>query len=411
MLKNKGFFSHFFQWLMVFCVFLLFSTASHAKALEIKDLRIGNHKSYTRIVLDLTKSADYRLFVLQDPYRLVIDLPQLKWKAKRRSYNDVLKRKIGYIKNYRFGNFSSNVFRVVFDLSGPVKIHKYHLLKPTKTKPYRLVIDLKKTTRQKFLKSAGIKKAVGRKHSLSSLKTKKKKQPKYTKREKQKPLIVLDPGHGGIDSGAISRSGYKEKDIVLPFSKLLKAKLEATGKYRVYMTRDTDIYLKLRERTKIAQDMKAALFISIHADSAPHKPHARGASIYTLSEKASDKEAAALAKKENRSDALAGESHHHQPDEVKEILINIAQRDTMNRSSQFANITAKQLEKVTKVKDPAHRYAGFAVLKAPAIPAVLLELGYLSNKYDERLLKNHSQRRRMASAMVKAIDVYFRKQK
>ena len=199
----------------------------------------------------------------------------------------------------------------------------------------------------------------------------------------------------------------REKDIVLAFSKELVRQLKATRRYDVYLTRSTDIYIPLRQRVQIARNRKADLFISIHAD-AIKKKNIRGLSVYTLSEKASDREAAALARKENQSDIIAGVDFGDQLPEVANILIDLAQRDTKNASVKFAESLISSARGKTLLLDRTHRFAGFRVLKAPDVPSVLVELGFITNRTDEKQLTSNKWRRRVATGMVDAIDNFFR---
>jgi N-acetylmuramoyl-L-alanine amidase len=224
-------------------------------------------------------------------------------------------------------------------------------------------------------------------------------------------VVVLDPGHGGIDPGTKSASGTTEKDVVLAFAKILKTKLEAGGRYEIHMTREDDTFLPLRERVAFAQKRGAGLFLSIHADYFPDKPEiARGATVYTLSEEASDQEAKDLAAKENFSDVIAGVELPSDSDEVlANILIDLAQRETQNRSVVFARSIVGELAGKGSLHTRRLRSAGFRVLKAPDVPSVLLELGFLSNPEDEKRLVSDPWRERMAGSVVKAIDGYFAK--
>jgi N-acetylmuramoyl-L-alanine amidase len=217
---------------------------------------------------------------------------------------------------------------------------------------------------------------------------------------------VVDAGHGGIDSGTVGIDGMQEKDLVLDEAKRLGAVLRKRG-YKVHLTRDTDIYIPLRERVNIARGYGADLFISLHADSNPN-PDVTGASVYTLSEKGSDKEAAALARKENQSDIIAGVDLTGQDDSVSHILIDLAQRDTMNRSSRFAETVVSKLSGATDIlpRTP-HRSGALVVLKAPDVPAVLVELGYLSNTEDCRQMHSDGWRNGVAKAIADAVDQNF----
>jgi N-acetylmuramoyl-L-alanine amidase len=219
--------------------------------------------------------------------------------------------------------------------------------------------------------------------------------------------IVIDPGHGGIDPGAIGSRGAYEKNVVLAMALKLRRQLEATGRYEVVMTRDSDQIVRLRDRLHVARESNGELFLSLHADSLVKAPEVRGASVYTLSEQASNEEAARLASKENRADILAGLDLSDQEDIVTEILIDLAQRDANNRSVQVAEHFVSQLKPVTKMARQRRSQAGFVVLKSPDMPSVLIELGYLSNPEDERALQDPDHLARLARAMVEAIDQYF----
>jgi N-acetylmuramoyl-L-alanine amidase len=225
-----------------------------------------------------------------------------------------------------------------------------------------------------------------------------------------KPVIILDPGHGGVDPGTSSGAGITEKEVVLAFAKTLEHKLEAKGQYEVYLTREDDRFLALRERVEFAQRKGANLFVSIHADSFPRQSaDASGATVYTLSEQASDDEAKELAAKENFSDAIAGVELPSDSDEVvANILIDLAQRETQNRSLIFAKSIVGEMGRA-ELHTKALKSAGFRVLKAPDVPSVLLELGFLSNPDDTKQLTSDTWRGTMADKVAAAIDSYFAK--
>jgi len=225
-----------------------------------------------------------------------------------------------------------------------------------------------------------------------------------------KILIALDAGHGGKDPGATGINGTDEKVITLKMAKQLKELLEATGRYEVLMVRKDDTLIPLRKRIEIARAANADLFISLHADHNDNR-HMRGASVYTLSETASDAEAAALATRENKEDLITGVDLSHQSQMVTSILIDLAQRETKNMSARFAGYVTKELAQTTRMIYDSHRFAGFAVLKSPDVPSILVELGYLSNELDEKDLVSERHRRRMAKAILRAIDQYVEWQK
>lgn len=380
-------------------------TTANAATPQVTGVRVGVYPAKTRIVLDVDSSVTFKSFVLQQPYRVVLDMSEVTWSPKLRD-----PPKGGLVTGMRFGLFRPGSSRVVLDSTGPVRVAKAFIIPPSgKYRTYRLVVDIAKTSRQAFLMSY---KRPDRKPEIkatsrpASVPVPFKRPPA---RPDEKKLIVIDPGHGGVDPGAMSRSGVWEKHIVLAFARGLRQSLLATGKFRVRLTRDRDVFIRLRDRIAIARRAGADLFISVHADSIGNS-RVRGTSVYTLSERASDKEAGALARKENKSDLIAGVDLDDQSNDVVNILIDLAQRETMNESAVFARKLVDELGKTRKLLRNTHRFAGFAVLKAPDIPSVLVELGYLSNRSDEKMLRNPRQRKRMAAAMSTAVKRYFERQ-
>jgi N-acetylmuramoyl-L-alanine amidase len=219
---------------------------------------------------------------------------------------------------------------------------------------------------------------------------------------------MLDPGHGGIDNGAKAASGELEKDVVLQFAHILRQRLEQSGKYRVTLTRSDDTFIPLAERVHIARGQGAALFVSIHADAIPKSEgQAEGATVYTLSENASDTEAARLAEAENRADAIAGVDLTAEPDDVANILVDLAQRETKTYSMQFAKLAVGELKATARLHKNPMKAAGFKVLTAPDVPSVLVELGYMSTKDDLKLLTSGAWQAKTAAALAQAIDTYF----
>lgn len=392
--------------------FLTSAYAQTTSPLTAKSLRLGAIEEHTRVVVEFTEAVDYKLFTLSSPYRAVIDLPETKWDIP-----DTLQDK-GLVSGVRFGSFKPGQGRIVVDLRGPVNVHKHFLLPPTVAiNNHRLVIDFEPATIATFRQ---MKPAVSQTQtaliSAPDFQPTPTPQPQFSaptgeftpkpRPRKTRKIIVIDPGHGGVDPGALGTRS-REKDIVLAFSKELVRQLKATRRYDVYLTRSSDIYIPLRQRVQIARNRNADLFISIHAD-AIKKKNIRGLSVYTLSEKASDREAAALAKKENQSDIIAGVDFGDQLPEVTNILIDLAQRDTKNASVKFAESLISSARGKTLLLDRTHRFAGFRVLKAPDVPSVLVELGFITNRTDEKQLSSSKWRRRVATGMVEAIDNYFR---
>ncbi|WEK43503.1 MAG: N-acetylmuramoyl-L-alanine amidase [Candidatus Sphingomonas colombiensis] len=224
--------------------------------------------------------------------------------------------------------------------------------------------------------------------------------------DSDRPLVVIDAGHGGVDPGAINtESGLREKDVTLKIARAIRDKLVASGRVRVALTRDDDRYLVLRERFGIARRLHADLFISIHCDSVG-AGDASGATAYTLSEVASDKEAARLAARENKADIIAGVDLDQNPD-VSSILIDLTQRETMNASAGFARLLGREAAPLMPVKPNFHRMASLMVLKAPDMPSILFETGYISNPQDAAFLDSKSGRERIAESVKRAVEIHF----
>ena len=221
-----------------------------------------------------------------------------------------------------------------------------------------------------------------------------------------RPLVVIDAGHGGVDPGAINpETGLREKDVTLKIARAIRDQLLASGKVRVALTRDEDRYLVLRERFGVARRLRGDLFISIHCDSVGSE-EATGASVYTLSEVASDKEAARLAARENKADVIAGVDLDEAAD-VSSILIDLTQRETMNQSAGFARLLGREAPALMPTKANFHRMASLMVLKAPDMPSVLFETGYISNPNDAAFLDSREGRNRIAQSVSRAIDAFF----
>ena len=368
------------------------SAPASAKPL-VTGLRTGEHSEATRFVLDISDSVSYSIFTLRDPYRVVIDFPEIGWRILQ---GDIVETR-GLIKSFRYGRYTRGVSRVVLDLTGPVRVKRAFVLPPQGTFPYRFVIDLEAVEAAAFTQAAPTEVRAG------VLPVPRKKPSRASARR----IIVIDPGHGGIDPGTIGVNGVFEKDITLAIGRELRDALRASGRYDVVMTRDDDVFMRLRDRVEGARRAGGDLFISLHADSIKNR-EVRGATVYTLSETASDKEAAALAAKENRADVLGGVDLTAETDEVSSILIDLAQRETMNNSARYANLLVGEMSVQTRVLRNGHRFAGFAVLKGPDIPAVLVELGYLSNRRDEKRLSSKSGRAPLVEALTLATEGFFK---
>lgn len=386
--------------------------ASPAHALQVRDVRFGVYEDKTRLVLDMDGPADFRAFVLDSPVRLVIDLPDFQWSA-----GTIDQPQNAGVLAVRHGMLEEGTARIVFDINRPISIQNAFVLPAGSGKPDRLVIDFAgvppsifKTTQGTIHGNLGptasrAKPTYNANERTAGLKAP-EPQAKPQQQKFEKPTIIIDPGHGGVDPGA-SGAGLREKDVVLGLAKALRDELEASGNYRVKMTRETDVFIPLAGRVKFAREHEGDLFISIHADSI-NNPGVGGASIYTLSEKASDAQTAKLAARENKADLIAGIDLSVEDQDVANILVDLAMRDTMNQSKFFAGklVTILPGGGVRLLERP-HRYAGFAVLKAPDIPSVLIEAGFMSNNTEAKRLNTPEHRRRFAQALHKGIDAYF----
>jgi N-acetylmuramoyl-L-alanine amidase len=377
------------------------------------DARLAGDDKQTRFVLDLDQSIPFRAFALADPYRVVVDLPQVNFQL---AANVGAGR--GLVKAFRYGLVMPGGSRIVFDLSGPAKISNSYVLGPDNGQPARLVLEFSQVDRATFdqsLQSASqpqLRPAVA--DAVNAASTGAAAQGDNAKAAEtapvdRRPVIVIDPGHGGIDNGT-QADGQSEKTLVLAFGLALRERIEKSGKYRVVMTRSDDTFVPLDERVKMARDQSAALFVSIHADSLPRKEgDAQGATIYTLSDKASDVEAARLAEMENKADAIGGLNLKEEPTDVADILIDLAQRETRTFSNRFAHLLANNMKNTARMYKHPLKSAGFRVLKAPDVPSVLVELGYVSNKGDLEHLVSENWRSKNVEAMTQAVDEFLAK--
>jgi N-acetylmuramoyl-L-alanine amidase len=386
---------------LVLLILLMGGSSAIAAAPVVKDVRLGVHPGKTRLVLDLSRATEFSTFTLANPERLVIDIPNASFAAPPQAID----RNRGLVKDLRFGLYRPDMARLVLDLNGPAKLLRTFVIKAIDGKTIRLVFDLVKSDRKSFLaalKSPRRPSGGGDKAVLKPLPLRERTRPKDGKR-----VVVIDPGHGGVDPGAIGTSGIYEKQITLSFAKQLRAAIIANTGHKVVMTRNRDVFLKLRERVRQGRLAKGDLFISIHADSIGNR-QIRGSGVYTLSERASDKETAALAVKENKADVIAGVDLVAHGSEVAGILIDLTRRETMNFSAGFAEFLVKRLKETGRMRKKPHRFAGFMVLKAPDVPSVLIEIGYLSNRNEEKLLRSRKLRAPMINAIAKSVNDYFK---
>jgi N-acetylmuramoyl-L-alanine amidase len=373
------------------------------------DARLAGDARQTRFVLDLDKAIQFRAFALADPYRVVVDIPEVRFQLA--AGTGTVGR--GLIKAFRYGLVMPGGSRIVFDLAGPAKIAQSYVLEAANGQPPRLVIELEEVDRSAFIQTLA---AEARPELMAAVAdaggavaTAGMATPKLVAAADSRPVVVIDPGHGGADNGTQS-SGESEKNLVLGFALALRDRLEKKGKYRVVMTRSDDTFIPLAERVRIARNQSASLFVSIHADALPREEgDAQGATIYTLSDHASDNEAERLAEAENKADAIGGVNLTEEPSDVADILIDLAQRETRTFSNRFARMLMAEMKTGVRMHKHPLKSAGFKVLKAPDVPSVLIELGYVSNKGDLEHLVSEDWRSRTVGSIAQAIDAFFAK--
>nr|WP_096357452.1 N-acetylmuramoyl-L-alanine amidase [Variibacter gotjawalensis] len=360
------------------------------------DARLGGDESRTRLIVDLSHDIKVSAFTLADPYRVVIDLPQIAFQFPGNA-GQVGR---GLIKAYRYGLVMQGGSRIVIDTTGPVRVEQATVQEAKDGEPARLLVDLVSIDRASFLRNLAL--------DQRNRPSEPRRPPAEVAKTDARPVVVIDPGHGGIDNGTTAAEGVAEKTIVLDFAREFAERLEKTGRYNVVMTRSDDTFISLGDRVKVARQHKAALFISIHADSLANRdPDTRGATIYTVSDKASDAEAARLAEAENRADVIAGVDLSKDDDDVADILIDLMQRETRTFSSHFARIVAGALRPAVKLHRQPLRSAGFKVLKAHDVPSVLIELGYVTSPQDLKLMLSEAWRKRATESLTAAVTTFF----
>jgi N-acetylmuramoyl-L-alanine amidase len=371
------------------------------------DARLAGDAKQTRFILDLDKVIPFRAFTLAEPYRVVVDVPEVSFQLAAGTGTTGR----GLVKAFRYGLVMPGGSRIVFDLTGPARISKSYMLEAANGQPPRLVLELEEVERANFVQALApesrppdLRPAIADANAAVVAATARPAGPPDTR-----PLIVIDPGHGGIDNGT-QAGGEAEKNLVLGFGLALRDRIEKSGKYRVVMTRTDDTFIPLSDRVKIARNQSASLFVSIHADALPrHGGDAQGATIYTLSEKATDSEAERLAETENKADAIGGVNLSDEPTEVADILIDLAQRETRTFSNRFARLLMGEMKSTVRMHKHPLKSAGFRVLKAPDVPSVLVELGYVSNKDDFEHMVSENWRNKTVASMAQAVDVFFGK--
>lgn len=376
------------------------------RALALKPLTTGKDAERTLVTLEIAAATPFTVFRLLNPDRIVIDMGEVDFQLP----GDAGRRGEGLVKTYRFGLFAPGKSRVVMDTTGPARIDTARLVEGAKGAPLQLEIELVAASRTDVA-AAELAAAA----ATAATDTKSEARPEETadkpKPARAKPVIVVDPGHGGLDSGAEGAQGL-EKNVVLSVAREVRRALLATRRYDIVMTRSTDVFVPLDQRVRIARQAHADLFISLHADSLAEKDRAqmiRGATVYTLAERASDERSRAKAEKENGSDLLAGitAKDADADDNVRDILFDLMWRESANLSIDFRRLlVARMRPRVALAREPM-RQAPFKVLRQPGSPAVLLELGYISNAVDEKLMSSQAWQRSVADAVTQAVNEYF----
>lgn len=382
-------YKNIFKVVLVFFTVFTSSNLFSRELSEISKIRIINISEGARLIIESDKPIKYEVFSLKNPSRLVVDLAKIKF-----SDNFSLPPNKGIVKEVRFGSFNNDISRIVFDLNKPLKNIKTKLLKPSSGKKRMLYIELE------------VNKVI-----LSTKIDNKKKTFQQSKLSKKRRTIIIDPGHGGKDPGTSYKGKLNEKDIVLNFSKVLKEKLTNDG-YRVFLTREIDKFIKLNDRVEFAKKKGADLFISIHAD-ASKKDNVRGFSVYTLSEKKMDKEAEKVANLENKGSVfsrkgLIGINLTQSRNIIEDWQIKQAFKRANRSSFEFAEILVNNVKKKSKLLNRPHRYAGFAVLKSPNYPSVLVELGFITNDKDRNNLRSKNWQSILANKFVDAINENYK---
>lgn len=366
--------------------------ASEASSIEV----LGNDNE-TLFQLSLTRGVTAEVYSLSNPYRVIIDLPNVHFRQTDSSGT----RTRGLISAFRYGQFDAGKARIVLDTTGPVLITKAAMTNARDGQGVVLTVNLAPTDAAAFGAGTGS----GRQSEAPA------PDPLPEKGNSGKPVIVIDPGHGGIDPGAVGAANLLEKEIVLTVAKRLRQLLERTGRYRVVMTRDSDVFISLSERLALSRKVHSDLFISLHADSIEESfaQSIKGATVYTLSERASDAAARAMAEKENASDLVAGldVGQGEENSDVKNILIDLMKRETANFSAEFSRTLVRQLKTNVGLSRDPERAAAFKVLRQTHAPSVLVELGYISNPDESRRMQTTTWQDNMAASLTAAVEAFF----
>lgn len=362
-------------------------------AANVNGVRLWQSPDTTRVVIDLDKEAKYASFDLDSPHRLVLDLENSKMK------NHTLLQKLNWddtdVVQVRYST-NKNHLRLVFDLKNKIKYKIFNLAASQAIYGHRLVLDIEKKAEKKVITNSS-----------------NKKLPKLTSLAPaidRKFVVVIDPGHGGDDPGAIGPMGTQEKDVVLEISKYLKQYIDQDGDMQAVLTRDKDYYIGLRGRTQKARGHQSDLFISVHADGFRDK-RAKGASVFVLSERGASSELAKwIADTQNASDLVGGVSLDNKDTMLATVLLDLSQTASNRAGYQVANTVLREIATISDLHKAQVQKAGFVVLKSPDIPSILVETGFISNPNGERNLMTKAYQRKMAYSIYRGIKAYFKTQ-
>lgn len=388
-------------WLLTALLALLPLVSLHPamaqEMLHASDYKMAGDVERMRIIVQFDQDPDFRWVLMRAPHRLVIEMPEAGF-----SFNDEELAPRGMVTAVQYGNITAERSRIILSFDGPFEVERLDMMANEDGEGFRLVADVVAASEAVFEKAM----AEQIETTASTRTTPKVDRLRNAAPGERRFRVVIDAGHGGVDTGAKGVTGLHEKTITLAFALELKNKLESIGIYDAFLTRDHDQFLRLDERVRIARRHEADLFISIHADAIRLK-NVRGATVYTVSDKASDAEAAAKAVRENLADEIAGLEIEDEHPEVTDILADLIRRETQSFSIRFARSLVGELsEKIEMIPTNPHRFAGFRVLRAPDVPSVLLELGYLSNDEDETNLRDPVWREQAVESVAAAIGLF-----
>jgi N-acetylmuramoyl-L-alanine amidase len=369
-------------------------SAGEAVAPVAVGVRLSQDENAAKLVFDLSRQVDASASALASPDRIVVDMPEVNFQLDPSVGRTAALPNVSFVKGFRFGFLAPGKSRIVIDLARAACPAHVSASRIVEGKPAaRLTIELKPCDPSAFA-------ALVRLSAVSTASESSAATP-------MRPVIVLDPGHGGVDSGARGLGGVQEKTLVFGFCAELKRQLDATKRYAIVMTRDGDQYVDLDDRVAIARKANASLFISVHADTLSEDKNVSGSTVYTVADRASDAEAARIAARENAADRSPGGASRLDNPDVAGILFDLKRRETRTYDHIFSRGLVDNLRGAAKLNHNPERSAGFVVLKAPEFPSVLVELGYLSNPQDVQSLASPDWRASAAAAMVRAIDAFF----